>query len=50
MAQKLTSYLQQAGTYFVLAGAAHLIGEEGIPNLLDEAGYQGHRLTTDDEI
>ncbi len=50
MTQKLTSYLRQAGTYFVLVGAAHLIGDEGIPNLLDEAGYQGHRLTTDDEI
>lgn len=37
-------------TYFVLVGAAHLIGPEGIPSLLTKAGYAPRRIYSDQRI
>jgi hypothetical protein len=40
MIEKIEQYLQDDETYFVVVGAAHLVGETGIINLLDNKGYQ----------
>jgi uncharacterized protein YbaP (TraB family) len=50
MADTVIGYLNAGGRYFVLAGAAHLIGEQGIPTLLQKAGYVGHRIYSDHAI
>ncbi|MEZ5549498.1 MAG: TraB/GumN family protein [Pseudomonadales bacterium] len=47
MAQTIRGYLQGSGTYFVLIGAAHFVGEKGIISLLDRQGIRGRRITTD---
>ena len=39
MVDKIEQYLQGDETYFVVVGAAHLVGENGIINLLDSKGY-----------
>lgn len=50
MADTVVGYLSAGGRYFVLAGALHLIGEKGIPNLLLNAGYVGRRIYSDQTI
>ncbi len=40
MASDIEFYLKTKGTYFVVVGAGHLIGEKGIVQLLKEKGYQ----------
>lgn len=50
MANTLTGYLQQPGTYFVLIGAAHLTGDESVPALLKKAGYPGQRYASDSVV
>ncbi len=45
MAQKISMYLQTEGTYFVLIGAAHYVGENGIIALLENSGIPSERLT-----
>jgi len=40
MVEKLEGYLEDDEVYFVIVGAAHLIGENGLVNLLIEAGYE----------
>lgn len=44
MADKIDAYLQGAGSYFVVVGAGHLVGEEGIVALLQRRGYTAQRL------
>jgi len=39
MVSKIEGFLKGKGTYFVVIGAAHLLGEEGIIQLLKEKGY-----------
>jgi uncharacterized protein YbaP (TraB family) len=39
MLDKIEQYLQDDKTYFVVVGAAHLVGENGLINLLDSKGY-----------
>ena len=50
MADKIAGYLQAPGTTFVLVGAAHLTGPEGIVALLEARGLQGHRINSNDTI
>jgi uncharacterized protein len=38
MTKKINSYLESGGTYFVVAGAGHIVGEKGIVNLLKKEG------------
>ena len=44
MANSINNYLKQKGQYFVIVGAGHLIGEKGIVQLLQNAGYRITRL------
>ncbi len=44
MTNSIKSYLKQKGKYFVVVGAAHLIGDKGIVHLLQNAGYRVSRL------
>jgi uncharacterized protein YbaP (TraB family) len=40
MTNKIIQYLKQDSIYFVVVGAGHLIGDQGIVNLLQERGYK----------
>jgi len=40
MAQKIEGFLQTKKTYFVVVGAGHVVGEEGIVSLLKKSGYK----------
>ena len=44
MAQKIEGFLGTNGTYFVVVGAAHLLGERGIIQLLRGKGYAVEQL------
>lgn len=44
MANDIKSFLGSDGTYFVVIGAGHLVGDRGIPGLLKKAGYQVRRM------
>jgi len=44
MAQKIEGYLKTNGTYFVVIGAAHLLGDKGIIQLLKDRGYSVEQL------
>lgn len=44
MAGDIKTFLDSQGTYFVVIGAGHLVGDKGIPNLLKKQGYQVRRL------
>jgi uncharacterized protein YbaP (TraB family) len=50
MADKIASYLQMPGTTFVLVGAAHLTGLEGIVALLEARGLKGRRINSNDTL
>lgn len=39
MAAKIEGFLKDANTYFVVIGAAHLVGEKGIVEILKNKGY-----------
>lgn len=39
MMDKIVGFLDEDQTYFVVVGAGHLVGEEGLLDLLEEAGY-----------
>lgn len=40
MVDKINRYLGQKSTYFVVVGAGHLIGDQGIVRLLQKRGYE----------
>src|SRR3569623_429792 len=40
MTDKLAALLKRGGTYFVVVGAAHLVGDQGIVSQLRERGYR----------
>jgi uncharacterized protein YbaP (TraB family) len=44
MALKVEGYLKTGETHFVVVGAAHLLGEKGIINLLRQKGYDTEQL------
>lgn len=44
MASAIKSFLKHKGRYFVVVGAGHLIGDRGIIQLLQNAGYRVDRL------
>jgi len=44
MTEKIRTYLEKGGTYFVVAGAGHLVGSSGIVKQLEQAGYRIKRL------
>ena len=44
MTDKLAALLKRGGTYFVVVGAAHLVGDQGIVSQLRERGYRIGRL------
>ena len=39
MAKRIDGFLKTQGTYFIIVGSAHLVGEKGLLNLLKRAGY-----------
>jgi uncharacterized protein YbaP (TraB family) len=39
MTLKIEEYLNAGDTYFVIAGLAHFIGEDGIVKMLQDKGY-----------
>jgi uncharacterized protein YbaP (TraB family) len=43
MSQKVADFLKAKGTSFVVVGAAHVIGDKGIANLLQQQGYKVER-------
>ena len=50
MAAKIQQYLTQQGTYFVLIGAGHYVGDNSIIELLTKAGISGERIRSDAEF
>jgi uncharacterized protein len=44
MAAKIEGYLKTRGTYFVVIGAGHLVGSDGIIHLLERKGYSVEQL------
>ncbi len=44
MANDIKAFLGSEGTYFVVIGAGHLVGDKGIPSLLAKAGYTVRRI------
>lgn len=44
MAGAINGYLKTKGSYFVVVGAGHLIGEKGIVRLLEKTGHNVKRL------
>ena len=43
MVSKIDEMLKQQGSYFVVVGSGHVIGEKGIVNVLKEKGYEVER-------
>jgi uncharacterized protein YbaP (TraB family) len=48
MAAKIEEYLADDETYFIVVGAGHLVGENGLLNLLTEKGYAIEQLYDSD--
>ncbi len=44
MASKIEVFLKQGGSFFVIVGAGHLVGERGIVKLLEQKGYAVRQL------
>jgi uncharacterized protein YbaP (TraB family) len=46
--EKIEEFLADEETYFVVVGAGHLVGENGLINILDERGYVTEQLYDSD--
>ena len=44
MSQRIIAQLQSGKKVFVAVGAGHMVGEDGLPNLLQQAGYTINRI------
>lgn len=44
MASKIEGFLKESGNFFVVVGAGHLVGAEGIIKLLEQKGYAATQL------
>jgi uncharacterized protein YbaP (TraB family) len=44
MQEKIEGFLEDDEVYFIVVGAGHLVGDEGLLNLLEEAGYTVEQL------
>jgi uncharacterized protein YbaP (TraB family) len=44
MAKKIESYIVDGGTFYVVVGAGHLVGDKSIIKLLEEKGYTVNQL------
>jgi len=44
MVEKIISYLKTGKTYFIVVGAAHMVGKKGIVQLLKEKGLKVKQL------
>ncbi len=44
MVKKIKHYLGTGKSYFVVVGAGHLVGKQGIIDLLEKSGYRANRL------
>jgi uncharacterized protein YbaP (TraB family) len=45
MADKIEVFLSDGDVYFVVVGAAHLVGEEGLISILENRGYETRQLS-----
>jgi hypothetical protein len=43
MTSKIEGFLAGTGRYFVVVGAGHLVGEEGIISLLERRGFSAQQ-------
>lgn len=50
MVQRIETLLDTPGTYFVLVGAAHLTGSDGIVTMLEERGYVLDQITSNETL
>lgn len=50
MAEKIGAYLNMPGTWFILVGAAHYIGDNSIIRLLERRGFRGQRIFSNDTL
>ncbi len=44
MLKKIEGFIDKGGNYFIIAGAAHFLGEKGIVNTLQNIGYKVNRV------
>lgn len=44
MASKIADYIANGGTYFIVVGAAHLLGENGIVKILERKGFKVNKI------
>jgi len=50
MVERIKGFLERERTYFVLVGAAHLTGNDGIVALLEAQGYRARRVRSNETL
>ena len=46
MLEKISGFLDDDKVYFIVVGAGHLVGENGLVNLLNNMGYDVEQLSS----